>query len=91
VYADDLDQAIRRLALAPAPGEGAPAEASLPEAPSAPATAGSATTSPKTGDSALAASLRAHLERYRQLTAQGKLSEAGRELEAMQKELHLQQ
>ena len=81
VYANDLDSAIRRLAQPPAPHEEA---SEAPTAATAPEKAGM----PASGGAALAASLRAHLARYRELTARGKLSEAGRELEAMQEELN---
>jgi uncharacterized membrane protein (UPF0182 family) len=84
VYADDLPTAIRALAKPPAPGEeevAAAADAADAAAAAPPARGRSA---PERG---LAASLSAHLARYRSLTAQGKLSEAGAELDAMQKEL----
>jgi uncharacterized membrane protein (UPF0182 family) len=85
VYADNLAQAIRRLAQPPAPQEEGNAAA-------APETAAVATptvrTAPFADDAALVGSLREHLDRYRRLTAQGKLSEAGRELDALQQELN---
>ena len=85
VYADDLDSAIKQLARPPAAQEQAAWEsrAAGKTAEASPiARAGEAP-----GDSSVLASLRAHLARYRELTAQGKLSEAGRELEAMQQDL----
>jgi uncharacterized protein len=74
VYADNLAQAVRRLAQPPAPEEDMIAAA--PRAESAAA-----------GGGALVSSLRGHLDRYRRLTAEGKLAEAGRELDALQREL----
>ncbi|MDE2141926.1 MAG: UPF0182 family protein [Elusimicrobia bacterium] len=82
VYADNLAQAIRRLAQPPAPQEDGNASGA-PET-AAPA----ARTAPFAGGAALLGSLRAHLDRYRRLTAEGKLSEAGRELDALQQELN---
>jgi hypothetical protein len=80
VYADNLAQAIRRLAQPPAPQEEVSA--------AAPETGGAVSTAPSAGGAALIGSLREHLDRYRRLTAQGKLSEAGRELEDLQRELN---
>jgi hypothetical protein len=85
VYADNLAQAIRRLARPPAPQEEGNA-AAAPEA--APASGPDVRTAQSPQGAALVGSLRQHLDRYRQLTAQGKLSEAGRELEALQQELN---
>jgi uncharacterized membrane protein (UPF0182 family) len=85
VYADNLAQAIRRLAQAPAPQEEGNA-AAAPETPAA--AAPTIRTAPFADDAALVGSLREHLDRYRRLTAQGKLSEAGRELDALQQELN---
>lgn len=84
VYADNLAAAIRRLAQTPAPQEEGNA-AAAPE--TAAGAAQTVRTAPFAGDAALVGSLREHLDRYRRLTAQGKLSEAGRELEALQQEL----
>lgn len=83
VYADTLAQAIRRLARPPAPEEGETSAAPEPAAGSGAA----ARAEPSAGSAALIGSLREHLDRYRRLTAQGKLSEAGRELDAIQDEL----
>jgi hypothetical protein len=83
VYADDLAQAIRRLAQPPAAQE----DASVPVPDNAAGAAPAARTAPFADGAALIGSLREHLDRYRRLTAQGKLSEAGRELDALQQEL----
>jgi hypothetical protein len=84
VYADTLEEAIRRLARPPAPSEDGNAEGDA-DASAAPAAA--VETPASAGGAALIGSLRAHLDRYRRLTAQGKLSEAGRELDAIELEL----
>jgi len=81
VYADDLETAIQRLARPPVKEEEVTAE-TLATISKTSAQDGATPT-----DSSILISLRAHLTHYRQLTAQGKLSEAGRELEAIQKEL----
>ncbi len=67
IYADTYDQALAQLA-----GTAAPA---------APAPPAVVTTAPPS-DTRLQ-QIRDHLRRYRELTSQGKLSEAGRELEAI--------
>lgn len=72
VYADNLPQAIRRLAQPPAPREDEPADKPASTSVSA---------------AGLLDSLRAHLERYRRLSAAGKHADAGRELDAVQEEL----
>ena len=85
VYADNLAQAIRRLARPPAPQE----EGNAAPAPETAAAVGpDVRTAPSAEGAALVGSLREHLDRYRRLTAQGKLSEAGHELEALQQELN---
>ena len=81
VYADDLDTAIKRLAQPPAAHEQAPLAVEAAEA------APLARAGARPSDSSALTSLRAHLDRYREFTAQGRLAEAGRELEAMQQEL----
>jgi len=75
VYADTYSQALAQLA-----GEKLPV---APEqAPAAPTTSTPAPSS--TQPDARIAEIRQHFERYRQLVSQGKLSEAGKELEAIQ-------
>jgi hypothetical protein len=80
VYADTYQQALAELA-----GENLPApEAANQQRPatSAPTTtAGQAAPPPP---DARIAEVRRHLQRYRELVSQGKLSEAGKELEAIQ-------
>jgi uncharacterized membrane protein (UPF0182 family) len=76
VYADTYQQALAELT-----GE------NLPEAP--PTSAGQQPVAPPTPAAASApdariADIRRHLQRYRELVSQGKLSEAGKELEAVQ-------
>ena len=78
IYSDSYDDAIGQLTGArftsrPTAGEtGQPAAPNTPAAPVAPI-----------GDARLE-SLRQHMKRYRELAAQGKWSEAGRELEAVE-------
>jgi hypothetical protein len=76
VYSDTYQQALAQLA-----GEKLP---STPEAPP-PTTSATAAPPPTSAqpDSRIG-QIRGHLERYRQLVSQGKLSEAGKELEAIQ-------
>ncbi len=83
VYSDDLPGAIAALAQAPA-GEAAAAASTTaaaltPSRAMAGSTAGAVTLSPQA-----VGELQQHLERYRQLTAQGKFADAGRELEAVE-------
>ncbi|HVW09858.1 MAG TPA: UPF0182 family protein, partial [Bryobacteraceae bacterium] len=82
IYTDTYDEALAQLAslmgeAAPAPsGAAAPAAATGTAAPAAlPAVPAN---DPRIGE------IRRHLERYRDLAAQGKWSEAGKELEAIQ-------
>jgi uncharacterized membrane protein (UPF0182 family) len=79
VYADTYAEALAQLA-----GEKLPAT----PAESAPATTATATTAatpaPTTQPDARIIQIRNHLQRYRELVSQGKLSEAGKELEAIQ-------
>ena len=76
-YADTYEQALAQLA-----GQNPPAAEVTRQQPSAPST-------PETGAKAAApdpriGEIRQHLQRYRDLVSQGKLSEAGKELEAIQ-------
>ena len=77
VYADTYQQALAQLA-----GENLPAAPAVtsaqPSTPSATAPAAGAGPDPRITE------IRQHLERYRDLVSQGKLSEAGKELEAIQ-------
>lgn len=72
VYADTYQQALEQLAGQnyPAPEAAARQPASAPQSPPA--------------SDARITEIRRHLQRYRELVSQGKLSEAGRELEAIQ-------
>jgi uncharacterized membrane protein (UPF0182 family) len=74
VYADTYQQALAQLA-----GEKLP---STPEA--APATTSAAAAPSSAQPDARITQIRQHLVRYRELVSQGKLSEAGKELEAIQ-------
>lgn len=86
IYADTYDQALAQLGATP--GTPPPPQTAAPQT-AAPQTAG-----PPTTPAAITATgpasdqrigeIRAHLQRYRDLTAQGKWSDAGKELEAIQ-------
>jgi len=80
VYADTYQQALAELA-----GENLPTpEAATQQRPAtAPATATPGQTAAPPPDGRIA-EVRRHLQRYRELVSQGKLSEAGKELEAIQ-------
>jgi uncharacterized membrane protein (UPF0182 family) len=78
IYTDTYDEALAQLSGSEAPGPGAP------QAPPA-ATAAPPPPPGKTVDPRIE-SIRQHLERYRSLSSQGKLAEAGRELEAIESE-----
>jgi len=76
VYADTYQQALAQLA-----GQ------NLPAAPAAPQTsAATPTASPpqSNGPDPRVAEIRRHMQRYKELVSQGKLSEAGKELDAIQ-------
>ena len=80
IYRDTFDQALAELGGAPAPTANAPAQTSSdPPPPAAP----SATE--RSSDSASIEAVRQHLRRYRELSSQGRWSEAGKELEALEK------
>jgi uncharacterized protein len=78
VYADTYPQALAQLA-----GEKLPETPAAAPVSAATTSAQSATPSPAQSDPRIA-EIREHLDRYRQLVSQGKLSEAGKELEAIQ-------
>ncbi|HLH00424.1 MAG TPA: UPF0182 family protein [Bryobacteraceae bacterium] len=83
VYADTYEQALAQLA-----GESAPPPPSQPEQPmvtQTPPPPGTprAPAAPGAPDPRIA-EIRRHLDRYRELVSQGKLSEAGKELESVQ-------
>ena len=77
VYADTYQQALAQLAGEALPE--APATSAEQQSPAAP-TPTSTAVAPDTR----IAEIRRHLQRYRELVSQGKLSEAGKELEAIQ-------
>jgi hypothetical protein len=78
VYADTYAQALAQLAGEKLPTAAEEAQAAS-NAPTAPATA----TNSAQPDTRIA-QIRQHFQRYRELVSQGKLSEAGKELEAIQ-------
>ncbi len=88
VYADTYGQALAQLAgekLPPA-ASGAPQTGETPQAgpPPAPSSTSAAPPPPSGQPDARIGEIRQHLQRYRELVSQGKLSEAGKELEAVQ-------
>jgi uncharacterized membrane protein (UPF0182 family) len=80
VYADSYDEALARL------GQGNPVQAQQPQQPAKPGQPQMPVVVGPGGDRRIE-SIRNHLQRYRELTAQGKLAEAGRELEAIYNEV----
>jgi len=85
VYENTYEQALKALQ---AIQKGQPAAAPPPalETSATPTPAPSSVRAPAGADSRIAA-IRAHIERYRELSAQGKWSEAGKELEAIEAEV----
>ena len=84
VYADTYPQALAQLAgekLPAAPA--APAEQAPPPQTTSTGNAAPAQASTQQPDARIA-EIRQHLDHYRQLVSQGKLAEAGKELEAIQ-------
>jgi uncharacterized membrane protein (UPF0182 family) len=79
IYADTYDEALAQL------GAGSPLPVQQTAAPGTPASA-SAAPAPPAADARLAR-VREHLRRYNELAAQGKWSEAGKELEAVEAEV----
>jgi uncharacterized protein len=80
VYADSYDEALARL------GAGGPAPAAAPQQPARPGQPPAPPLPIGPGDRRIE-SIRNHLQRYRELTSQGKLAEAGKELEAIYNEV----
>ncbi len=87
IYADTYDQALQQLsaAMAGVPPSGAIAPGPARPVPQAPPVAGAAPAA-QTPDQRIE-SIRNHLRRYRDLAAQGKWAEAGKELEAIEAEV----
>jgi uncharacterized membrane protein (UPF0182 family) len=83
IYTDTFDQAIAQLSTG--------AQALVQQAEATPSKAGAAPAaaapSPGTADQRIER-VRAHLRRYRELAAQGKWADAGKELEAIEAEVH---
>jgi len=77
VYADTYQEALAQLA-----GEKLPTAPAIQPAAGQPATTTAAP--PPSQTDARVAQIRQHLQRYRELVSQGKLSDAGKELEAIQ-------
>jgi uncharacterized membrane protein (UPF0182 family) len=96
VYSDDLPGAIAELAQpSDMPGAQGPAEVVAgagppPSGAQASAVAATAAVAPRlpanSSDAAVLHSIQQHLQRYRELTSAGRLSEAGKELEAIESE-----
>lgn len=88
-YRDTYEQALADLlsgtaATTPVSSQGpAPAPSSSPASGSAATSAAGAPSAPASRDQRLEA-IRQHLQRYKELTAQGRLADAGRELEAIE-------
>jgi uncharacterized membrane protein (UPF0182 family) len=82
VYADTYQQALAELTGENLPEAPATSTGQQPATPAATATA--AAPAVATAPDARIAEIRRHLQRYRELVSQGKLSEAGKELEAVQ-------
>ena len=83
IYADTYEEGLAQLAQLSG-GSAAPApQTQTPAAPSAPLI----TPNPQKTTDPRIDSIRQHFERYRELSSQGKLSEAGRELEAIENEV----
>ena len=78
VYADTYPQALEMLAARQGGGRPAPQTRVTSTETRPPAPSGGPQTDPRI------ATIRQHIERYRILTSQGKLSEAGRELELVE-------
>ncbi|HVW08565.1 MAG TPA: UPF0182 family protein [Bryobacteraceae bacterium] len=83
IYADTYEEALAKINGVSA---GAPAVPNEVVAQAGAKAASGAATALKTGNPRIE-SIRQHLERYRELAGQGKLAEAGRELEAIQNEV----
>jgi uncharacterized membrane protein (UPF0182 family) len=79
VYADTYPEALAQLA-----GENVPAPQTTAQQPATPASATPAGAAAPTTPDVRIVEIRRHFDRYRELVSQGKLSEAGRELEAIQ-------
>jgi uncharacterized membrane protein (UPF0182 family) len=83
IYRDTYDQALAELAgLQPAPP--AASVVGTSEAPPPPTVAGSAAPSGRVEPDRRVERIRSHLQRYRDLSSQGKWAEAGKELEAIE-------
>ncbi len=84
IYTDTYDQALAQLTAImqglPGPTEGAKTVAVTPVAPGTPP-------APAGGPDPRIQSIRQHLQRDRDLAAQGRWSEAGKELEAIESEV----
>jgi hypothetical protein len=79
VYQDTYQQALTALQALQQGRPAAPASSAAPSPPGAPAV----TSAPApAGSDARLESIRAHFQRYKELTSQGRLAEAGKELEA---------
>lgn len=84
VYADTYPQALSELLGQNLPGVTPQPATEAQEAQAVPTAAPSAAPAPVSAPDARIAQIRQHLDRYRELVSQGKLAEAGKELEAIQ-------
>jgi uncharacterized membrane protein (UPF0182 family) len=80
IYADSYEQALAQLSAGGSAGSPTPQQQPSPAAVSA--TPATVSVNPPALDS-----IRAHLRRYRELQGQGRWSDAGKELEAIEAEL----
>jgi len=81
IYADTYDQALAQLQ---AVQRGAPIPAAAPATPAVSTSAAPAAPATSAASDPRVDAVRMHLDRYRQLSSQGKWAEAGRELEAIE-------
>jgi hypothetical protein len=84
IYTDTYDQALAQLSVAMQAGGPPPAAAPA----TAQAAAASAQAVPARGADQRIEAIRSHLKRYRDLAAQGRWAEAGKELEAIEAEVN---
>jgi uncharacterized membrane protein (UPF0182 family) len=88
IYADTYDDALEQLAKQSGSSSGATVQTSTTtSAPPPPVGAGGTSAAPAPGADARLQRVRDHLRRYRDLMSQGKWSDAGKELEAIEAEV----
>jgi uncharacterized protein len=88
IYRDTFEEALSELTGSPAPAPGTPREVTQQQSPAQPASTQTAAVAPPANASPSpdprVNEIRTRLRRYRELAAQGKWAEAGRELEAIE-------